>query len=171
MDLTSSSRKREKNMQWSVFFSPHKWRSEDTGDKEQTFNIKLFNLRPRESTEQDIAKPKKELRLGGSHDNLCFTDIFCCIKLSRPLKKKSVTVSGRNYSHSDHESGKNFIHWLSPFLILCESGRWEGIQCILANKPSSALFWNQLVIRMPSFSECPVMAFSGQTLAFSLLTS
>lgn len=88
MDLTSSSRKREKNMQWSVFFSPHKWRSEDTGDKEQTFNIKLFNLHPRKSTEQDIAKPKKELRLGGSHDNLCFIDIFCCIKLSRPFKKK-----------------------------------------------------------------------------------
>lgn len=59
--------KKEKNTQWSVLFSPHKWRWEDTVDKEKTFNIILFNNLnyscTRKRTEQDIVKPKKGLRL------------------------------------------------------------------------------------------------------------
>lgn len=158
-----------------LFFQTPKWRWEDIVDEEQTFNIKLFNeetLHPSKRTGQNITNPQTGLRLGKSHDNLFFGAIFFCIKLSCPLKKKISDYLWQKlltfFAHRKMSPLSVVLvktssigwHLSLPFVNqdshwhFFKAGRWEEMHSILANRPSSALLCNQLVIRPPSFIRC-----------------
>lgn len=139
MDLASSTRKRQKTCN-DLFFSVPINEGEKTVDKEQTFRNILFNNLnyscTRKSTEQDIVKPKKGLKLGGTHDNLFFSDIFCCIKLSCSLKNQNhwwlvaeITCILCTQEDESPEHGSGKISGWHFFLLFVnqEGGRWCSI--------------------------------------------
>lgn len=177
-------KKEKKNTQWSVFFQSPQMKVRRHSKEQSRLYLMLYYLiiyiipvlgRVQSRIQSNLKKRgeigKKTLQSFVQwHFLLYQTEVF--------IKKKKWSVSEITYilctqedEPPEHGSGKNWSHWLTPFLTLCESGRWERIQHIFANRPSSAPLWNQLVVRMPSFIECPVMAFSGQILAFRVLTS